>query len=133
MCAGEELACFGLEQIHFFFRLVGVVALQLDLQAQPLIVIVHPVFRLRTSGILIEQQELSHHVGIVGNAIFLQIVAVERAVHVFHNVRDGIVPLGERVAFRGGCQLVEFFQVLGLLRIVGMRQCNHQVVGVHAS
>ena len=131
MCAGKEFARLRLQVVHLLFRLVGVVVFHLQLQPQPLVVVIHPVFRLRTARILIEQQQLRHHIGIIGNTVELLLVAVERTVHILHDVGDGVVAFRQFVAACNLRQLVEFLQILRLLGIVVVRQCNHKVIGIY--
>ena len=131
MCIGKELLRLRLQVVHFLFRLEGVVVFHLQLQPEPLVIVIHPVFRLRTARILIEQQQLRHHVGVVGNAVELLIVAVERAVHVLHDVGNGIVAFRQLVATCDLRQSVKFLQVLRLLGVVVVRQSDHKVVGIY--
>ena len=63
-----------------------------------IVVVVHPVFRLRSSSVFVQQQQLCHHIGIVGNGVTLLLVSVECAIHVFHDVCDGVVAFRQFVA-----------------------------------
>ena len=90
----EQLLCLLLYQLHFFLGLVRVIRVEFYLQTQPLIVVIHPIFGLGSACVLVKQQQLSHHIGVVGYGIGRVFIGIECAIHILYDVENGVVALG---------------------------------------
>ena len=116
--------------VQFTFHLARVEVGNLHHQAQALVIVVHPVFRLGTTGVFVENQHLGHFLLGVGDAEISLVSAVERLVQVLEDVQDGVGALGERIGADEAFQLFQFLQVFGLLGLVLVLEFHHQVIGI---